>query len=91
MKVLCQFTGAKTVEEQKAKAYISNTSSTIVDQRGNADNAAFDAMLLEKSSDGQNLECPMASARGDLVWRVGGGVGYGQGRWNWRVDMNVGS
>jgi hypothetical protein len=71
--------------------FISNTPSSIVNQGRNANNTAFDAMLLQKSSYAQDFECSMASARGDLVWRVGGGVGYRQGRWNWRVDMNVGS
>lgn len=90
MQVLCQPRRQKTVEAQ-GKAYISDAPSAIEDQRGNANNAAFDAMLLKESNYRQNLEGPMASARGDLVWGVGGGVGYGQGRWNWGVDMNVGS
>lgn len=92
-KFICQFWGKKKrlVLRQRQKSYISNAPSAIEDQRGDANNTAFDAMFLQKSNYRQNLESPMASARGDLVWGVGGGVGYRQGRWNWRVDMDVGS
>jgi hypothetical protein len=90
-KFVCQPRRKVRLKQKQKRTYISNTPSSIVNQGRNANNTAFDAMLLQKSSYAQDFECSMASARGDLVWRVGGGVGYRQGRWNWRVDMNVGS